>query len=155
MLALADCAVTVSNAQQASRWWMENVGFVSMTVGGTGHAVMIAPPGDKFVVHLCEGFAPVEPGNTGIAFVTDEIDSLVARMRQNGVVFPEPLHREPWGAMAKFADPDGNIFWLLGVPTSMVRRTLRDRAPVGRRVARTRPRSSLSRRSVSRRPGRR
>jgi catechol 2,3-dioxygenase-like lactoylglutathione lyase family enzyme len=130
LLALADVAVVVSDAKTSAKWWVKNLGFATYTIGsGTGHAVLVAPPGERFVLHLCEGFAPVEPGNSGIAFVTDDIDAVVARMREGGVKFPEPLRKEKWGRRAKFADPDGNVFWLMEVPTSMVRATLRSRAP--------------------------
>jgi catechol 2,3-dioxygenase-like lactoylglutathione lyase family enzyme len=97
-----------------------------------------APPGERFVLHLCQGFAPLEPGNSGIAFVTDDIDALVARMTKGGVNFPEPLKKEEWERMAKFADPDGNIFWLLEATTKMVRATLNSRAPV-RKMTVTKP----------------
>ena len=134
MIALADVAVVVSNAKSSAKWWKTNLGFPSLNLGGSGHATLVAPPRDRFVLHLCEGFAPVEPGDTGIAFVTDGLDALVARMRKGAVEFPVPPKKEAWGAMAKFADPDGNIFWLLEVPTAMVRSTLRSRAPDGTRA---------------------
>lgn len=144
MIALADVAVVVSNAKRSARWWTKNLGFASHTIGGEGrHAVLVAPPGDKFVLHLCEGFAPLEPGDSGIAFVTDAMGALVARMKRGKVRFPQPPKQEPWGMVAKFADLDGNIFWLLGVPTKMVRQTLRMRAPVAKRggsMPRARPR---------------
>lgn len=129
-MALADVAVVVSNAKASARWWKQNLGFATYTIGGSGHAVLIAPPGDRFVLHLCEGFAPLEPGDTGIAFVTDDMDSMINRMNKGKVKFPEPVTSEDWGKMAKFADPDGNIFWLLSAPTKLVRETLRSRAPV-------------------------
>ena len=132
MIALADVAVVVSDAKASAKWWEKNLGFSTYTVGGSGHAIMVAPPGERFVLHLCEGFSPIEPGNSGIAFVTDEIDSTVARMTEGGVVLSEPLRREEWGKMAKFADPDGNVFWLLEAPTSMVKATLKSRAPTGK-----------------------
>jgi catechol 2,3-dioxygenase-like lactoylglutathione lyase family enzyme len=131
MLAIADVAIVVSNAKASARWWAKNLGFATMTIGGgSGHAVLVAPPGDRFVLHLCEGFAPLEPGDAGIAFVTDQMDRTVARMLKGAVHFPEPVREEKWGKMAKFADPDGNIFWLLEVPTAMVRSTLQSRAPL-------------------------
>ncbi len=129
MIALADVAVVVSDAKAAADWWREKLGFAVHTLPGSGHGVLVAPPGDRLVLHLCEGFAPVDPGNTGVAFVTDEIEKVVERMTRKGVAFPEPLKHEKWGGMAKFADPDGNVFWLLEAPTAMVRATLRSRAP--------------------------
>jgi predicted enzyme related to lactoylglutathione lyase len=140
MLALADVAVVVSDASASAKWWSKNLGFSTYTIGGTGHAILVAPPGERFVLHLCEGFAPLEPGDSGIAFVTDEIDALTARMTKAGVDFPEPLKEEEWGKMAKFADPDGNIFWLLEAPTKMVKATLNSRAPA-RKTATTKSRA--------------
>jgi catechol 2,3-dioxygenase-like lactoylglutathione lyase family enzyme len=143
MIALADVAVVVSNAQASAKWWTENLGFATHTIGSSGHAILVAPPGDRFVLHLCEGFAPLEPGDTGIAFVTDTIDTLVARMIKGSVQFPEPLKKQAWGQSAKFADPDGNIFWLFEMPSRMVRATSNSRAPSPKRAAakpRARPR---------------
>ncbi len=129
MIALADVAVVVSDAKASAKWWKRNLGFATFTIGGSGHAVMVAPPGDRFVLHLCQGFATLEPGDTGIAFVTDEIDRLSSRMKRGNVLFTEPVSEEEWGKMAKFADPDGNIFWLLEAPSKMVRDTLKSCAP--------------------------
>ncbi len=141
--ALAAVAVVVSNAKATSEWWEKNLGFGPHTVGGTGHATLAASPEDRFVLHLCERFAPLEPGDNGLASVTDEIESLAARMTASSVRFPEPLRKEEWGKTAKFSDPDGDVFWLRQAPTAKVRRTLRSRAPGG----------GPRRRSRSARPG--
>jgi predicted enzyme related to lactoylglutathione lyase len=142
MLALADFAVTVRDAKASASWWEEKVGFASYTVGEPGgHALMVAPPGERFLLHLCEGFEKVEPGNTGIAFMTDDLEATVRRMQADGVEFPEPLKVESWGGYAKFADPDGNIFWLMGAPSTFIRAELRRRAkPAGA----AKPRSTRS-----------
>lgn len=129
MLAIADIAIVVTDAKASAAWWEEKLGFAVHTLGGSGHAVLIAPPGERFVLHLCEGFAPREPGNTGIAFMTDEIGPLVERMLAKGVAFTEPLEKTEFGATAKFADPDGNVFWLVGAPTAFVRASSTLRAP--------------------------
>lgn len=152
MLTLADCAVTVSNATEAARWWKEKLGFDIHTIEGSGHAVLVAPPGDRFVIHLCEGFAPVEPGNSGIAFVTDELEELVRRMQNAGVAFPEPPSAATGGRMAKFADPDGNVYWLVGAPTAFVRT---ERARIAGPPRRPRTPSSARRRSAPKRRTRR
>ncbi|MGI0131875.1 MAG: VOC family protein [Thermoplasmata archaeon] len=156
MIAIADVAVVVSDARASARWWRTRLGFATHTIGGSGHAVLVAPPGERFVLHLCEGFSALEPGNSGIAFVTDEIDALVARMRRAGVTFPQPLHEEGWGRSAKFADPDGNVFGLLGVPAPFVQRTLRLTATPRRKPSeRPRPARGRARRTSRRAPGRR
>jgi catechol 2,3-dioxygenase-like lactoylglutathione lyase family enzyme len=128
MIALADVAVAVTNAKESAEWWERIRGFAKYTVGGGGHAILVVPPGDRFVLHLCERFAPLEPGDSGIAFVTDETDPLIAQMTPDGVRSPQSLRSEEGGRMAKFSDPDGNVFWLLEVPTVMVRETLQMRA---------------------------
>lgn len=129
MLAIADVAVTVKDAKAAAKWWQEALGFDTHTIGPEGgHALMIAPAGERFVLHLCEGFDPDPPGNTGIAFMTDDIDAVVGRMERYGVQFSEPLQRQSWGASAKFSDPDGNIFWLLGAPTAFIQSEVNRRA---------------------------
>lgn len=140
MIALGDCAVVVSDAPRAARWWEEKLGFAVHTVGRGPHAMMVAPPGDRFILHLCEGFEPVSPGNTGIAFVTDDFDRLVVRMAAAGVEFPEPRQKTSWGGMAKFADPDGNVFWLLSAPTTFIR-TERERRAQGGALPRPRARN--------------
>lgn len=146
MLALADFAVVVKDAQASADWWKEKLGFRSFTIGGSGHAILVAPPGERFLLHLCEEFAPLEPGNTGIAFMTDEIEPLVERMTAGGVEFPDPLAREKWGSSAKFADPDGNIFWLLEAPTKMIRDSVRARAAPDRKARSARKSKSPKRR---------
>jgi catechol 2,3-dioxygenase-like lactoylglutathione lyase family enzyme len=149
LIAIADVAVVVSNAKASARWWEKNLGFSTHSLGGSGHAILVAPPGDRFVLHLCEGFAPMEPGDSGIAFVTDKMDPLVARMTRGGVAFPVPPKKEEWGSMAKFADPDGNIFWLFEMPTAMVRATQKLRAPT-RPGPRAKPRARPRRRNSAR-----
>jgi catechol 2,3-dioxygenase-like lactoylglutathione lyase family enzyme len=138
MIALADVAVSVSNAKSSAQWWTEKLGFVAYTMGGSGHATLVAPPGDAFVLHLCEGIEPVDPGNTGIAFLTDDLPGLVDRMQSSGVKFPKPIEGEGLGARAWFEDPDGNVFWLLGAPRSFIEKELGRRAPGGS-VPRPRP----------------
>lgn len=145
MIALADCAITVSDAKKAARWWRNALGFDTHTVGMGEHAIMVAPPGDRFVLHLCEGIEPVQAGNSGIAFMTDEIEEVVRRMEKAGVEFPEPFVQQAWGGMAKFADPDGNIFWLLGAPSAFVRR---ERARTAAAPSRSRRRSVAPKRTA-------
>lgn len=147
MIAIADVAVVVSDAKAAATWWTQNLGFAVYTVGSSGHAIMVAPPGDRFVLHMCEGISALEPGDTGIAFVTDELDALTARMVKGGVEFPEPVRKQAWGGRSgKFADPDGNIFWLMEVPSKFVEATLRSCAPPAK-APRPRPRARSRKRS--------
>jgi catechol 2,3-dioxygenase-like lactoylglutathione lyase family enzyme len=129
MLRIADFAVTVTDAKATALWWEQKLGFETHTVGAPGgHALMVAPPGERFLIHLCEGFEAVEPGNTGIGFVTDEIERVTRTMEAAGVRFVEPFDRASGSGTAKFSDPDGNIFWLIGVPGPFIRRETARRA---------------------------
>ena len=139
MIALSDCAVAVSNANEVAKWWTEKLGFAVHRVGTGKHAIMVAPPGDRFILHLCEGFEQVGPGNTGVAFVTDDIVTPVRKVESGGVRFPTPLKKESWGRMAKFEDPDRNVYWLLEVSASFIRKEVGRIAP--RRVPQGEPRS--------------
>ena len=126
---IADVTISVKDAKAAAKGWQEKAGFEVYTVGPPGgHAVMVAPPGERFLLHLCEGIEEVAPGNTGIAFVTDDLEGEARRLLSGGVQFTEPLKVEPWGGMAKFADPDGNVFWLLGARSAFIREQIRRRA---------------------------
>jgi hypothetical protein len=122
-------AVAVSDAERSARRWKESVGFVVRTLPGSGHGVLVASPGDRFILHPCDGIEAVDPGNSGIAFITDGIEEGVSRMAKTGVTVVEPLRRGSGRASAKFEHPDGKTFWLFGVPTDFVRRTMRSRAP--------------------------
>ena len=146
MLALADVAVVVRDANASAEWWRQKLGFSIHRLGD--HAILVAPPGERLVLHLCEGFAPLEPGNTGIAFLTDDLPGLAARLAASGVEFPEPYREGGEGMGARFSDPDGNIFWLIGVPAPFVKRTLALRAPGG-------PRPPSGKKPPARGPGRR
>lgn len=133
MLALADIAVSVSNARNAADWWKDTMGFAVHTLGQPGgHAVVVGAPGDRFLLHLCEGFEPVSPGNTGIGFITDDFDDQVRRMVETGVEFPELPSGGPGPQGAKFADPDGNVYWLMGLPTRFIREETGRRAPAAK-----------------------
>ncbi len=143
MIALADVAVVVSNAKASAKWWTKNLGFSTYTVGGAGHAMLVAPPGDRFVLHLCEGFAPLEPGDTGIAFLTDAMDAMVARMAR-GAVSSQNLQGKRHGARWQSSPtPTGTSSGSSRRPPPMVRATANSRAP---RQKRTSPNRRVRRR---------
>lgn len=108
-----DVAVVVSNAREAADWYREKLGF---QVGGEaeGHWVVVHPPGEGegTQLHLCADIYPVEPGNTGVCFLADDLQETFERLRERGVEFSvEPTAEEGW-SYAMFEDPDGNVFWL-------------------------------------------
>lgn len=119
MLELATVAVVVSRpAMKAAEWYRDKLG---LEIGGEidGHWVVVAPKGKTgttkgpwYGIHLCEG-DELEPGNTGILFLADDIEVTYKELRAKGVRFTRELTRADWGTFAIFADPDGNEFWLM------------------------------------------
>ena len=108
-----DVAVVVSDAQKAKQWYVEKLGF-KVTLD-KGHAICVSPrvSGPSLMLHLCgDGFAPLEPGNTGIGFTADDFDKTCEEMKQRGVRFSGRPADEDGYKMAKFLDMDGNEYWL-------------------------------------------
>lgn len=106
---LESVAVVVSSAKKAAQWYRKALGFV---VKEEGHWVTAKPKGAKTTLHLCEG-DPLEPGNTGILFLTKDIDAEYRALTKRRVKFTEKPTKKPWGIVAMFQDPDGNVFWLI------------------------------------------
>jgi catechol 2,3-dioxygenase-like lactoylglutathione lyase family enzyme len=109
--AFSDVAVVVSDAQASAKWWKQKCGFDVKS--NAGHWVTIAAPGTDVEVHLCagEGYA-MDAGNTGIGWLVDDIFATHKKWSAKGVRFPKPPVQESASVNARFADPDGNEFWL-------------------------------------------
>ncbi len=108
-----DVAVVVSDAQKAKEWYVERLGF--KVVLDNGHAICVSPrmKEGSFFLHLCgDGFAPLEPGNTGIGFTADDFENTCKELQEKGVRFSFPPKDEDGYKMAKFLDLDGNEYWL-------------------------------------------
>ncbi len=106
---IASVAVVVSNGKKSSQWYEEKLGFE--VHDKEGHWITVAPKKSKQVLHLCESKS-LEPGNTGILILADDIEAQYKEMKKKGVKFTQELTKADWGSSAKFSDPDGNIFWL-------------------------------------------
>ena len=109
MLTFGDVAVVVSDAKKAATWWREKLGFEVRD--NDGHWVTVAAKGSETLLHLCET-KPLEKGNTGIGFLAKDVIAEAKALEAKGVRFTKPAKKEPWGAFAMFADPDGNEFWI-------------------------------------------
>ena len=96
-------AVMVSDAAKSAKWYREVLGFETSE---EGHWVTAWPKGASGKLHLCEG--ELEPGNTGIAFYSDDLKAEVARLKTRGARFTQEYAKSQWGENATIADPDGN-----------------------------------------------
>ena len=108
-----DVAIVVSDAEEAKKWYVEKLGF--KVVLDRGHAICVSPNVDQggLFLHLCgDGFAPLEPGNTGIGFTADDFEKTCEELALKGVRLSEAPKNEDGYMTAKFLDMDGNEFWL-------------------------------------------
>jgi lactoylglutathione lyase len=102
--------VTVSDTKEASEWYRDKLGFEIRK--SDGHWVTVAPRGWPSEIHLCE-VDTLEPGNTGILFLADDLDATYRELKKKGVEFAQEPSRKGGGTIAKFKDPYGNIYWLM------------------------------------------
>ncbi len=68
--------------------------------------------GDQ-IIGLNTGESPAGDGGAVIAFHTEDIDSTVAELKERGVAFKGEISEHPWGKIAPFADPDGNVLQVI------------------------------------------
>ena len=107
---ISSVAVVVRDEKKAANWWRTKLGFVIKS--NSDHWVTVAPKGARGPeLHLCKT-KPLEKGNTGIAFVADNLERTYKDLSKKGVKFPVKFKDEGWGPYAMFSDLDGNTFWL-------------------------------------------
>lgn len=105
---IGDVAVMVSDGKRAAEWYGQKLGF--KVLSSEGHWITVAPAGATTVIHLCEG--DLEPGNTGIGLIVDDVRETFKELSAKGVKFTKEPADEGFGLYAMFADLDGNEFWL-------------------------------------------
>lgn len=106
--AIGDIAVVVSDGKKAADWYREKLGF--KVFSSEGHWITVGPANSSTVIHLCEG--KLEPGNTGIGFIVEDVNKTYAELTAKGVEFTQKPADEGFGLYAMFKDPDGNEFWI-------------------------------------------
>jgi predicted enzyme related to lactoylglutathione lyase len=100
-------AVMVNDPTKSALWFKEKLGFETSV---KGHWITAWPKGSEWKLHLCQG--KPEPGNSGIAFYSQDVEKTAVEMKKKGVKFSMDVTKRGSSAMAMFEDPDGNIFWL-------------------------------------------
>ena len=120
-------AVVVSNRREALQWFGDVLGLPVAYVGpaepssnpsvqgspeNPGHWIELGPGRPMTRIHLCElEDHRVEPGPTGVTFLTDNILGEYERLKANGVRFKNSPKKMEWGEwLCEFLDPDGNEF---------------------------------------------
>lgn len=109
--AIGTTAVVVSKVAKAATWYKETLGL-EVEGDPKEHWVTVGVRDAGHRLHLCET-KPLEKGNTGIAFLTNDLKNTYVGLREKGVKFTAKPTKRPWGSYAMLADPDGNEFWLI------------------------------------------
>ena len=120
-------AVVVSDRVKALQWFTEVLGLPVAYIGpaepssdpnlqgppdNPGHWIELGPRRPMTRIHLCElEDHRVEPGPSGITFLTDNILDEYERLKAKGVRFMNTPKQMEWGEwLCEFVDPDGNEF---------------------------------------------
>ena len=120
-------AVVVSDRRKALQWFRDVLGLPVAYVGpaepntnpavqgspdNPGHWIELGSGRPMTRIHLCElEDHRVEPGPTGITFLTDNILAEYELLKLKGVRFRNSPKEMEWGEwLCEFLDPDGNEF---------------------------------------------
>lgn len=107
---MGSVAVVVRDEKKAANWYKTKLGFEIKS--NSEHWVTVAPKGARGqLIHLCKT-KPLEKGNTGISFDTDNLEKTCRELSRKGVKFTVKPRDDGWGPYAMFSDLDGNVFWL-------------------------------------------
>jgi catechol 2,3-dioxygenase-like lactoylglutathione lyase family enzyme len=116
--------IIVADQDKALDFYVNTLGWnkdIDQQMGPDMRYVTVVPPGaeTQLALGLASWFGPNDSvrsgGNTGIAFVSPDIEETYATLKSRGVRFKGELEQMPWGAKATwFYDLDGNEFFLSG-----------------------------------------
>jgi catechol 2,3-dioxygenase-like lactoylglutathione lyase family enzyme len=110
-------AVVVSDRQRAVQWYTQTLGLQHLA--DIDHWQTVGEKGRTGELHICQvseydDKAPLEPGNTGIAFrLSGDFVAACDALKARGVEFTVPATKADWGWWAMIKDPDGNELCLV------------------------------------------
>ena len=105
-------AVVVSDRHRSVKWYTETFGLDHLT--DMDHWQTVGEKGRPTELHICQvseydDKAPLEPGNTGIAFrLAGDFVAACEALKVRGVEFSVAATKADWGWWAMVKDPDGN-----------------------------------------------
>ena len=108
--------MVVADRNRAVEWYTKKFGLER--VADDGHWQTVGAKGGPAVLHLCQVSefdpkAPLEPGNTGIAFsLPGDFVQACSDLQARGVEFSSQPTKYEWGWGATVRDPDGNEIYL-------------------------------------------
>ncbi|MGI9336603.1 MAG: VOC family protein [Gammaproteobacteria bacterium] len=102
------CAFYRDSLKLTERYRNDELGWAEYDLGGPCFGLQRVDSGDDEGETLVGRFL-------GVSLHVDDIDATYAELRTRGVRFTSPPAKQEWGgALAHFADPDGNELTLLG-----------------------------------------
>jgi predicted enzyme related to lactoylglutathione lyase len=114
-------SVPVTDQGRARSFYVDQLGFdvlVERPMGPDTSWLQLAPPGAETSITLVTWFDTMPAGSVaGIVLETDDLESDVDRLREQGVAIDGEIEARPWGRYVTFTDPDGNGLILQTPPT--------------------------------------
>jgi lactoylglutathione lyase len=106
--------ISVSDLDRSVAFYQSLLGF-ELEFADAGHGYASFQAGE-----IALGLAVVGDGqrdmlgrHTGVGLVVDDLEAEYKRLLEQGVSFPMPPERQPWGGfMALVEDPDKNVLYL-------------------------------------------
>jgi predicted enzyme related to lactoylglutathione lyase len=124
---VASVSIVVTNQTKALEFYTNQVGFEKKAdVAGPGgyRWLTVGPKGQELELVLFEMGSTVDPSQKDasqhwapgrappIQVRVSDCKKAYEELTEKGVKFPQPLAEHPWGTVATFTDPDGNLFSL-------------------------------------------
>jgi serine phosphatase RsbU (regulator of sigma subunit)/catechol 2,3-dioxygenase-like lactoylglutathione lyase family enzyme len=138
--------IFVRDQERSLRFYLDQLGFrliVDQSVAGH-RWIEVAPPDGTANIALAQALpdsvATLVGRDTGIFFITEDIQAKYDAWSSRGVRFASPPQKPPWGGIfTRFEDPDGNSFGLAGfdeltLGVAMRRRALAQKLDAERRA---------------------
>lgn len=111
--------VYVDNQQRAVEFYTQKLGFEvrrNEPMGPDSHWIEVAPKGGQscIVVYPKTMMPEWQRMKPTIVFACSDLEATYNKLSAHGVEFSEKPMKTSWGGYAKFMDPDGNEFVLVG-----------------------------------------
>ena len=111
---ITSAAIFVTDRKRARDWYVSVFGWKVMD-DDNEHWVVVGDGKKGAGLHLCEKgprLAKADVGESRILIVPDDFSKVVRALKKAKAKWATPPKKQPWGRIARFIDPDGNILWM-------------------------------------------
>ncbi len=118
---VSQITLVVSNQQTALEFYTRKIGFekkTDYTPSASHRWVTVGPLGQDIEIALIEQSGNAQGANKlPIVLRVSDCRKAFTELKSRGVEFTQPQPEEvPWGIVATFSDPDGNMFSIYQAP---------------------------------------